>query len=87
MELMDMAIILFVSAIVVGVVQAIKAAGLPHQWAGLVSIAVGIVVMLSTGVAGLVDTDNTFLLALMGVISGLAAAGLWSAPKAAITGD
>lgn len=66
--------------IVLGVVQAIKVAGLPTKWAPLTSIVLGIV---AASVIGGWSFSGTIV--VQGVIAGLSAAGLWSGVKTTIT--
>lgn len=59
--------------VVLGIVQAIKLAGLPTRWAPLTSIGVGVLGAFLIG--GLTFGGSVIL---QGIIAGLSAAGLWS---------
>lgn len=85
MDAIDMVLILFIAGICVGVVEMIKQVGLPTRYAGVASVLVGAVLTVVAGLAELVE-GNVWLLLLMGVLAGLAGAGLWSAPKAVAQG-
>lgn len=61
--------------VVLGIVQAVKAAGLPSRFAPLASLALGI------GLSFLVGAFWREAI-LQGVIVGLSASGLWSGAKA-----
>ena len=63
--------------IIVGVVSALKMAGLPSKWAPVVSIVLGM------GIALLVE-DTTTLRILGGLVIGLTSSGLYSGTKAVL---
>lgn len=63
--------------VVLGVVQAIKVAGLSSRWSPLVSLVLG--VAGSFVISGL-DFNSASI--LQGIVAGLSAAGLWSGAKA-----
>lgn len=62
--------------IILGLVQALKAAGLPTRFAPIVSVVIGV------GCVGLVSGSFGISSILIGVITGLSSAGLWSGVKA-----
>lgn len=68
--------------VIVAFVQAAKLAGLPSRFAGLVALAAGVAASLAVGP----DAASGAELAVAGVATGLAAAGLYSAGKATVTG-
>ncbi len=82
METLDMVAVLFLSGVCFGVVEVAKQIGLSSRFAGLVSVLAGIALALIAGFAGQVE-GNAGTLVLIGILAGLAAAGLYSAPKAA----
>lgn len=61
--------------VVLGVVEAIKRAGLSSRWAALVSIALGILGAWALG-------GFSSLNIVEGIIAGLTASGLWSGVRA-----
>lgn len=67
--------------IVVGVVSAIKAAGLDSKFAALIAIALGVAAeLLAAGT--IVNSPSLGITILLGVGVGLSAAGLYSGSKA-----
>ena len=66
------------AAIIVGVVELFKRAGLNHRWAGILAVILGIV----GGCVAHVWADSELAAAVaQGLVAGLAAAGLWSTAK------
>lgn len=78
---------LVLAPIIVGLVQVAKQAGLASRLAGLVSVGLGLVLGVATGLADVANEVGTDLaLAIQGIIAGLAGAGLWSTGKAVSEG-
>lgn len=77
------ALITLLTPILMGVVQAAKSAGMDSRWAGLASIAIGAVVGALYALSFSAAIPPTIF---VGAVSGLSAAGLYSAGKA-ITED
>ena len=78
---MDISIqFLILVPVVLGVVEAIKVAGLTSRWAPIVSVLLGIAgAMLLVG-----SLDKASI--LQGIIAGLTASGLWSGVKKTFVG-
>lgn len=74
---------LIAAAIIVGLMQAVKTAGLPSRWAPLASIALGELLALAYVMAGEMDWLGGLVL---GLVAGLTASGLYSGQKA-VRGD
>lgn len=81
METLDFVAVTILAGVVVGMVEITKNAGLPSRWAGLVAILLGVIIAQIGGLAGRLD-GNAWDLLLIGVLVGIAAAGVWSIPKA-----
>lgn len=72
-----------ISAIVVGLVQALKEAGMRKQYAGLASAGIGLLCGL---VAAYLTVEVTLLIGIFGgLMAGLGGAGLYSGTKAAVS--
>lgn len=67
-------------AIITALVELIKRMGIPSRFAPIFAIAFG--VGFSSLIVGDINTDSI----VTGLISGLAASGLWSGAKAVVTG-
>lgn len=85
MDLFDFGVVAFLAALCVAFVELVKQAGLPSRFAGVAALVAGITLSLIGGAAGRVEGDY-WELVLIGIMVGLTAAGLWSAPKAVIAG-
>lgn len=84
MDTLDFVSITLLAGVVVGIVEVIKRSGMPSRWAGLAAIAIGILLAQLGGLAGRLD-GNAWDLALIGILVGITAAGVWSIPKAVNT--
>jgi hypothetical protein len=76
----DLALLGLAIPATMGLVQVIKQAGLPHCWAGLVAVVVGIACGVLLHLAG-VGGGSTGMAAVAGLIAGLSAAGAWSTAR------
>lgn len=81
MNTLDFVSISLFAGVVVGIVEVIKRTGVPSRWAGLIAILVGIAIAQIGGLAGQLE-GNAWNLALIGILAGISAAGVWSIPKA-----
>lgn len=79
----NVALAALVAALVAGVIQVAKGAGLPSRWAGLAALGCGVGVGAGFWVAGAADPLAAFL---AGAVGGLMAAGVWSGTKAVVSG-
>lgn len=66
--------------VVLGLVQVLKGAGLPHRFAPLASLALGVGALLLGGLAWQPAI-------VQGVIVGLVASGMWSGSKALLSSE
>ena len=64
-------------AVIIGIVSALKLAGLPSRFAALTAVALGIVVKVAFP-----GTDSVPTALWIGIVTGLSAAGLYSGTKA-----
>lgn len=70
------------SPLIVPIVQAIKAAGLPDRFAPIVAVVLGLVLAFAVAL-GVPGPDQPYVLTvLLGLASGLSAAGLYSGVRA-----
>lgn len=84
MGTLDFVVISILAGIVVGIVEVCKRSFLPTRWAGPVAIVVGVLFAQLAGLAGRLE-GNAWDLTLIGILTGIAAAGAWSIPKAVAT--
>lgn len=74
--------------LIAGIVQVAKTAGLPSQLAPLVSLAVGTAAGILISIAAAApQSPNWATASVLGVTLGLAAAGLYSGGKAAVSSN
>ena len=86
MATLDLEILALALPLTVGLVQILKQAMLPARWAGVASVAVGMLCGLVIRASGI--GDGTYALAtLTGLIAGLSAAGVWSGAKAVVSDE
>lgn len=71
-------IALLIIPAVVGLINMLRAVGLPTRWAGPVAVAIGLTVMLAYGLWG---DQPLFVYALLGILVGLGAAGFYDLAK------
>lgn len=83
MDTIDFVAVAILAGLVVAAVEMFKQAGFPSRYSGIVALVVGIVLALIGGAAERIEGD-TWSLVLIGIMAGFSAAGLWSAPKAAL---
>lgn len=79
-SLLDFGIVV---AIVIGIVQALKVAGVNKRYLPISSVCIGILAAFVAGIHGALPANE---LVIQGIIAGLSACGLWSGTKTVVKG-